>query len=60
MKACKVCHMLTEGELCPRPGCGGELTKDWQGYVVILDWSRSKIAKRMNITYNGTYALKVR
>ena len=60
MKACKQCHMITEGEICPRPGFGGELSRDWQGYVIVMDHSRSKIAKKMEIEYNGTYALKVR
>jgi transcription elongation factor SPT4 len=60
MKACKQCHLITETEVCPRPGCGGELSRDWQGYVVILDYSRSVIAEKMNITFNGSYALKVR
>jgi DNA-directed RNA polymerase subunit E" len=40
--------------------CGGELSKDWQGYVVIVDPEKSDIAQRLNITKAGTYALKVR
>ena len=44
--------------MCPR--CGGETTKDWQGMVAIADFEKSDIAKKMGITANGTYALKVR
>ena len=34
--------------------------KDWQGMVAIADYEKSDIAKKMGITANGTYALKVR
>ncbi len=59
MKACKKCSMLSE-DVDPCPNCGGELSKDWQGYLVVVDHSRSEIARRLNITVNGRYALKVR
>lgn len=58
MKACKNCHMLTDKETCDR--CGGALSKEWHGYLIILDFSRSEIAKKMNINTNGKFALKVR
>jgi len=58
MKACKNCLMLTEEEACP--ACGGDLSSNWQGYVVIIDHSRSEIAQHMGISVNGRYALKVR
>lgn len=58
MKACKNCHMITEQDKCPN--CNGELSKEWQGYVIILDHTRSEIAKKMNINVNGKFALKVR
>lgn len=58
MKACKNCHMLTEQEQCTH--CAGPVSSDWQGYVIILDYKRSEIAKKMNIEVNGKFALKVR
>ncbi len=58
LKACKVCHIITEQNVCPV--CSSEVEKDWQGYCIILDHSRSVLAKKQNITYNGKYALKVR
>ncbi len=58
MMACKKCMFLTEQEKCPL--CGGELSKDWQGMVVILDSDGSEVAQHMGIKANGKYALKVR
>ncbi|AGI47505.1 DNA-directed RNA polymerase, subunit E'' [Thermoplasmatales archaeon BRNA1] len=57
-KACKDCQFITEDDVCPR--CGGATSKDWQGMVAIADFEKSEIAKKMGITANGTYALKVR
>lgn len=56
--ACKNCQFITEEDTCPR--CGGETSKDWQGYVIIVDHTKSEIAKKMNIHANGRYALRVR
>ncbi len=57
-KACKNCGAITEDDKCPL--CGGDTSKDWQGYVIIVDHPRSEIAKKMNIHANGKYALRVR
>ena len=35
------------------------VSSDWNGYVVVIDPSRSEIAKRLNIKVPGKYALKV-
>lgn len=58
LKACKVCSLLSEEDVCPR--CGGATSKEWQGYVIVVDQGRSEIAKSMGITENGKYALRVR
>lgn len=58
MKACKQCFQLTEETVCPR--CNVPTSKHWQGYVVIADPKRSRIAQKMNIKIPGKYALKVR
>lgn len=58
MLACKKCMLLTDQEVCPL--CGGELSKEWQGMLVVVDHSRSDIAQHMGIKANGKYALKVR
>jgi DNA-directed RNA polymerase subunit E" len=57
-RACKKCSVITEEDKCPL--CGGDASKEWQGYVVILDHSKSEIARRMGIHVNGKFALRVR
>ncbi len=57
-KACKRCNFVTEEDKCPL--CGGDTSKEWQGYVVILDHAKSEIARRMGIHVNGKFALRVR
>jgi DNA-directed RNA polymerase subunit E" len=57
-KACKRCNFVTEEDKCPH--CGGDTSKEWQGYVVILDHTKSEIARRMGIHVNGKFALRVR
>ncbi|MFQ5552763.1 MAG: transcription elongation factor subunit Spt4, partial [Thermoplasmata archaeon] len=46
-----MCSFITEEDRCPRDG--SETSKDWQGYVVILDHTKSEIAKKMGIDANG-------
>lgn len=58
MKACKQCHQLTEENVCPN--CHMPTSKTWQGYVVVVDTKKSRIARRMNVKGPGKYALKVR
>jgi RNA polymerase subunit RPABC4/transcription elongation factor Spt4 len=55
LKACKVCHALTEEPThCEQP-----TSKNWSGHLTILD-AGSELAKSMNIEKPGQYALKVR
>jgi DNA-directed RNA polymerase subunit E" len=58
LRACKICNLVTEDSTCPR--CNEETSREWQGYVVVLDHTRSEIARKMGITQNGKYALRVR
>lgn len=58
LKACKSCNRLTEEDECPL--CGGETVNEWQGYLVIVDYRHSEIARKMGINTNGKFALKVR
>ena len=57
-RACKNCSLITEEAECAR--CGEVTSKEWQGYVVVLDHSKSEIARTMGINKNGKYALRVR
>jgi len=60
VKACRDCHLISEDvEKCPSCG-GGNLSKDWSGYVVVINVEKSVIAKKMQIDAPGKYALKVR
>ncbi len=58
--ACVDCHLiLPDGEdqcsRCP----SAQVSSQWQGYVVVIDPSRSEIAQRLQIERPGSYALKV-
>ena len=58
MNACQKCHYLAEEKVCPK--CGGEMSREWQGYCVVIDFNKSQFARKMSITYNGRFALRVR
>jgi DNA-directed RNA polymerase subunit E" len=58
MRACKQCSFISENDTCPR--CGSPTSKEWQGYLVIIDHEKSDIAKKMGIKSNGRFALRVR
>ena len=58
-KVCRECHRVVEGESCSMCGLSN-LTADWAGYLIVIDPAQSDVAKRMNITVPGRYALKVR
>ena len=54
-KACKNCGHITDDDKCPL--CGGETSKDWQGYVIIVDHPRSYAVATVcpvNASRNGT------
>lgn len=57
-KACKQCHRVVEGNLCPI--CkDSQLTPSWKGFIVILDPEKSELAKKLGITIPGKYALRL-
>ncbi|MCD6529541.1 DNA-directed RNA polymerase, subunit E'' [Candidatus Bathyarchaeota archaeon] len=58
-KACRQCKFISRENRCPN--CNStDLSDDFSGFVIILDAEGSEIAKIMNITRKGKYALKVR
>ena len=58
-KACRSCHMITDGNVCPE--CKStDLSDDFSGVVIILDPESSEIAKLMNINKKGRYAVRIR
>ncbi len=58
LRACRQCHFISDQAKCPR--CGGETSKEWQGYLVVVDPLRSMIAQKMGIKAGGRYALRVK
>ncbi len=57
-KACKHDKLLVDGEQCPL--CKGtNLVINWKGRIYITDCDKSEIAKKIGITANGEYAIKV-
>ena len=58
--ACTECHLILEDgvDMCLR--CpSAKVSTDHQGYVIIMNASRSEIAKRLEVELPGKYALKV-
>lgn len=58
-KACRLCHLLTTKSYCP--SCKStNLSDSFSGLVLIFDPDHSQIARKLNITKPGEYALQVR
>ena len=60
MKVCKKCKYIIKSDtVCPI--CGGtELTEKFYGMVIILNPEKSELAKLLNITTAGEYALNLK
>ncbi|MCP8317101.1 MAG: DNA-directed RNA polymerase, subunit E'' [archaeon] len=57
--ACRKCKTLTISRICPN--CKSkDLSPNWSSLIIISDVDSSQIAKTLNITKLGRYALKVR
>lgn len=58
--ACGECHLILDIDADQCTSCPtAPVTVDWQGFTIILDTSRSEVAKRLGIEKPGNYALKV-
>ena len=58
-KVCRKDKLFTEEDLCPI--CKKDsFSNNWQGRIHFLDIEKSHIAKEMEITMKGEYAIKVR
>ena len=58
--ACSECHLILADGILQCSRCpSAPVSSDWSGYVVVMDPSRSEIAKRLAIEFPGNYALKV-
>ncbi len=57
-KACRNCKLIVDGNVCPN--CkGNQFSENWKGKLIIIDPENSEIAKRVNITIKGEYAIKL-
>jgi DNA-directed RNA polymerase subunit E" len=57
-KACKQCKYLYEGEQCS--SCGSsQSVQNWKGRINIISLEHSEIAKKIGISKEGEYAIKV-
>lgn len=57
-KACTKCHRIMEEERCII--CNIPTSRNWSGFLIVIDPDNSDIAKELNITLPGEYALRVR
>lgn len=58
-KVCKNCRSFVEEGECPV--CkSNQFATSYQGRITFLDAEKSQIAKKINVTQKGEYAIKVR
>ena len=57
-KACTRCHRLMEEDRCAV--CNMATSKNWSGFLIIVDPDNSPIAQELQIKLPGEYALRVR
>ena len=58
-KACKQCRILIEGGNCPLCS-NSDFASSWNGRIVVIDPEKSAIAKKLEVSKEGDYAIKVR
>ncbi|RLI77912.1 DNA-directed RNA polymerase subunit E'' [Archaeoglobales archaeon] len=57
--ACRKCKFINHDTLVCK-NCGStDLTKEWYGYIVIIDPENSQIAQKLGIKIPGKYTIKV-
>ncbi|MFQ6064286.1 MAG: transcription elongation factor subunit Spt4 [Candidatus Bathyarchaeia archaeon] len=58
-KACRECHLISRGSICPNCKTAS-LSDDFSGLVIVFDPKDSAIANAMKAEKKGRYALRVR
>ena len=58
-KACKKCRLLLDGGNCPICN-NSDFATNWNGRVSVISVEKSEIAKKLEITKDGDYAIKTR
>ncbi|MBS3080736.1 hypothetical protein J4221_04655 [Candidatus Pacearchaeota archaeon] len=57
-KACKLCKLIYEGDICPN--CGRkEISDAFKGKVEIIDTEKSQLARHLKINKKGWYAIRI-
>ncbi len=57
-KACKSCKIFYDGSECP--SCKSTLSStNWKGRIAVINVQKSEIAKKVGLTKEGEYAIKV-
>jgi len=58
-KACRNCRLIVTGEVCPN--CKeSELTKSFEGYILVVNPENSEVAKVIGAKTPGRYSLKIK
>ncbi len=58
--ACRKCNHITTSKICPNQNCRStDLSPDWNGVILVVEPTSSKIAKTLGITEKGKYAIRV-
>lgn len=58
-KVCRSCKVFVSGDKCQLCGKSNFATS-FNGIIHFIDAQKSEIAKKMDVTANGEYAIKVR
>ncbi|OIO27437.1 hypothetical protein COX86_01760 [Candidatus Micrarchaeota archaeon CG_4_10_14_0_2_um_filter_60_11] len=58
-KACKKCRLVLSGDACPVCGPEASLTREWEGYILLINTEGSEIAPAIGAAAPGKYALKI-
>ncbi|MBI5036319.1 DNA-directed RNA polymerase subunit E'' [Candidatus Micrarchaeota archaeon] len=58
-RACTKCRAIADGQSCPL--CSGtDLTKTWEGAILVFNPETSEVAKAIGAKAPGKYALKIK
>jgi DNA-directed RNA polymerase subunit E" len=57
-KACTKCHRIMEEDRCAI--CNVATSRNWSGFLIVVEPEKSGIAQELKITLPGEYALRVR
>ncbi|MEM1695285.1 MAG: transcription elongation factor subunit Spt4 [Desulfurococcaceae archaeon] len=59
-KACRNCKYLVEKNVETCPSCGSkDFTDEWSGVILIIQPEDSEIAKVLELSRKGRYAIKI-